>query len=198
MKKLIFLISVVLFFAIYSCNRGRQIGEFYLSEEMKSQLPFNGNETIRFIDENDNIFMLSGDGRITTFIEETECISCYDYYVFEKEWINFSDEAYEIRLKLNASEQSYFNITYTIEGELFWCGFTSPLSEENLKDQESFIDSITINNRNYYEVYRDTMRYQGSLSISPYPTFCYYSTEYGVLKIDFSDDSYWELENIEW
>jgi len=26
----------------------------------------------------------------------------------------------------------------------------------------------------------------------------YYSTEFGIVKIDFSDDSYWELEKIEW
>jgi len=68
-----------------------------------------------------------------------------------------------------------------------------------LKEQETIFDSIIINNVSYYDVYRDTVVSDGTIpTITPYPVFFYYSIEYGLLKIYFSDDSYWELESIEW
>jgi len=46
------------------------------------------------------------------------------------------------------------------------------------------------------------VRYQQSRPIPEnlmkYPIKIYYSTEFGILKVDFSDGSFWELESIEW
>ena len=186
---------VLLLSITFSCNRGKEIGGFYLTEEMKSQIPFKGHETISFVDNNGEIFTFSGGYRVTQEIEVTECISCYDYYVFEEVLINFNNELDEIRLIIRASYESYLRIRFTFDRHVFGTGFSSPLSPENLKDQECFIDSITINNTNYYDVYKDTMYCQESLTLTKYPIYSYYSIEYGVLKIDFSDNTCWELNN---
>ncbi|PLW93834.1 MAG: hypothetical protein C0591_13835, partial [Marinilabiliales bacterium] len=64
--------------------------------------------------------------------------------------------------------------------------------------KELYYDSIDINNKMYYDIFSDTLKHEGIIPIDPNPVRCYYSTEYGVIKIDFSDSTSWELEHIEW
>ena len=189
---------IIILLITFSCNKGKEIGGFYLTEDMKSQIPFKGLETISFIDSNGGIFIFSGGYRVTQEIEQTECNSCPDYYVFEEELINFNNGLDEIRLTIHATNESYLNIRFSIDGQVFGFGFFSPLSRDNLKYQEQFIDSITINNTVYTNVYKDTIYTKELMNNDQYPIYSYYSTEYGVLKIDFSDNSYWELNNIDW
>jgi hypothetical protein len=85
-----------------------------------------------------------------------------------------------------------------MDGEGFGCGLISPLSKKTLGDTEVFYDSINTSIKTYYNIFSDTLTHTGMIEIDPYPVRCYYSTGYGVVKIDFSDSTSWELEHIEW
>ncbi len=190
------LLTVLIMIILTSC--GKLIDEFYLSEEMKAQIPFKGFETITFIDDSCNIYVLSGGERFNQVIKQNECINCYDYYYIENESIEFNNEFYEIGLFSEASGSSRFSIRFKIDNLTFRCSFNSPLSQDNLRENEIFYDSLIVNNKTYYHIFSDTLSHTGIIEIDPYSVRCYYSTEYGVIKIAFSDSTSWQLESIEW
>lgn len=189
---------LLLLLTVLSCSRGKEIDRFYISEEMKSDIPFQGRETISFFGNDGDIVTFVGGYRISQEIEQTECISCYDYAVFEEELINFNNGLDEIRYTIQADIYSRLTIRFSIGGHVFNSGFYSPLSPYDLVDSESFIDSLIINNSIYYNVYKDTMHTQESTTSNQYPVYSYYTKEYGIIKIDFSDSTYWELKEIRW
>ncbi|RLD46560.1 MAG: hypothetical protein DRI88_07370 [Bacteroidetes bacterium] len=199
MKNYIFgFIAFIIILTMYSC-KGKLIGEFYLSSEMKAQIPFKGFEKIYFNTDNRTVFLLSGDDRFYQIYESSECINCRDYSLFEKEWIYFKDNLHELRLVLDTGrDNNYFSIGFDVNETSFGCSFISPLSQETLRDDELYHDSLVVNNKTYHNVFSDTLTHIGSIGIDPYPIRCYYSTGFGVVKIDFSDSTSWELENIEW
>jgi hypothetical protein len=63
--------------------------------------------------------------------------------------------------------------------------YTLPLS----KEYTHYIDSIYIMNSWIKDVFVHETALENTM---------YYSTQYGIVKIDFSDGSFWELESIEW
>jgi hypothetical protein len=64
------------------------------------------------------------------------------------------------------------------------------------------LDSLKVNESWIYEVFFDTLYYIYNQPFPQdllfYPNKCYYSTSLGVVRIDFSDGSSWELEEIIW
>ena len=199
MKNFIYtLLTVLLILLIYSCGK-KLLGEYYLSDKMKAQIPFRGQEKITFIDENQNSYTLQSGDKFNEIYEYQECNSCKDYSIFEREWIIFSDALYELLLKISSGKGLYvFSISYSYNDIGFRCTFKSPLSKDNLRDNEIYYDSLILNNKTYYKIFSDTLTHNGMIEIAPYPVRCYYSTEYGVVKIDFSDSTSWELDHIEW
>ena len=166
---------------------------------MKAQIPFKGYETITFVDDSNNVYSFQAGEKFNEVYEYEECNSCKDYSIFEREWIIFNDETYKLLIKISSGTDLYiFSISYSINNVGFRCIFDPPLSQDNLSDNETFYDSLIVNNKTYYHVFSDTLTHTGIIEIDPYPIRCYYSTEYGVLKIDFSDSTSWELERIEW
>ena len=201
MKKLFIIFPVTLLILLTtSCNKDRLIGEYYFTEEMYEQIPFEGNETLIFIDSDSSNIVLLGGERMNQISKQYECINCSDYYYFESAWISFTNDLYKLSLSMGASPINRFSYGLTIGETGFGCNYYNnlPLSKDNLYGNQMFYDSIIVNNSTYYNVFADTLTHTGIIPINPYPVFCYYSTEYGVIKIDFSDDTYWELKNIEW
>ncbi len=81
-----------------------------------------------------------------------------------------------------------FQIDFSCNGKGMAANFDMPISKENTQT----VDSIFIMGQWQYDVFvyiRE--KDDGTDKI-------YYSTDFGVLKIDFSDGSWWELEKIEW
>ena len=182
---------------MYSC-KGKLMGEFYLSSEMKAQIPFKGGETIYFTDSNGKPYSLKAGEKCNEIFEYPMCNSCKDYSIYEREWIIFSDETYKLLIKTSSGTDLYsFSIGYSINSIGFDCSFHSPLSHDNLRINELYHDSLVVSNKTYYNIFSDTLTHTGNIDIDPYPVRCYYSTEFGVVKIGFSDGSAWKLESIE-
>ena len=177
---------------------GKLIDEFYLTDEMREQIPFNGFESIVFKDSDENIFVLQGGDRFSRINKVNECINCKDYLYFEMETILFNDNTYEINFYSEASRKSQFSIRYKINNYTFRCSFNSPLSQNTLEENQIYIDSLSVNSQTYYNIFSDALSHTGSIPVDPYPERVYYSTDYGVVKIDYSDGSAWELLEVEW
>ena len=193
------LLTVLSILVIHSCGK-KLLGEYYLNEESKNDIPFKGYEAITFIDDNDNLFIFRGGVRNNRITENDECINCSDYYIFEREWINFSDgNDNDFTLQVSSGiEENDFLFGINISGNGFICNLVSPLSKETLNHNDMFYDSLVVSNKTYYNIFSDTLTHTGNIDIDPYPVRCYYSTEFGIVKIDFSDGPAWELEKIEW
>jgi len=187
-------------FLVITVSCEKLIDEFYLTDEIRQQIPFNGKEEISFINNNgDETILIAGD-RVDEIHKEFDCINCKDYYYIETEKIQIKNELYEIGLELIAADQCSLSIRFALEDINFGCVFANlPLSENSLKHDETYYDSLIINNKAYYEIYGDTLlHHEGNIPINPYPTLIFYSTNFGVVKIDFSDGSYWELDKVDW
>lgn len=192
-------VFLVLITLVSGCNKGKLLEEFTLTSEQRSQIPFNGFERISFIGNNDSVFYLDGGDRINVITKSEECITCNDYYLSETDYINFVNQNCELRLIMTASYSYRLTISCIIDDNAFTGIFYNnlPLSKEKLSGKEVFLDSLYVNSVMYYNVFGDTLeKNEGIITIDSYPTFFFYSTEYGVLKVNFSDGSSWDLDQI--
>ena len=192
-----------LFFAISlitACNGGKLIEEYYLSDEMLKQIPFNGFESITFINYDNNKVVFTCGIRYNEIHKVTECVNCKDYYYFENDYIKIISDTINIGLSMEASPDSRFTIQFSTSETSYTCDFWNniPLNKNNLSNTEFYFDSLIVNNTKYVDVFGDIFYQSGSSAIYPQPDSCYYTTENGIIRIRFSDDSYWNLEEIEW
>ncbi len=200
MKLLTYLFLLLSLLIFSSCSRGKLIEEYTFTEDMYSQIPFKGFENLKYIDNYGDSVIVLGGARVNKINKVFDCVNCSDYYYFENDYIYFENDSCKIGLYMDAAPIYRFYIQFTISGVYFDCDFQDnlPLSKYNLKMHEMFYDSIIVNNTIYHSVFGDTLVHEGEIPLGTYPVFCYYSTEYGIIKIDFSDNSSWELKSIVW
>lgn len=199
MIRLLFFSIVVVLFTFTSCFKGNLIEEYYFTEDMYDQIPYEGNEIVTFLDnESDNIVFIGGE-RINELHKETQCSNC-DYYYTKTSRISFSNDSLSFAVSMEASSIYRFSIIFVFDKAPFACSFyrNLPLSNQNLSGSEIYLDSIVLNDQSYYNIFGDTLLTSKEETPIIFPVFCYYSTEYGVLKIDFSDNTSWELKSVEW
>ena len=118
-------------------------------------------------------------------------INTKDYYLVEtdKASIDLENSIEYVTFYLEMGGQLTSSRNYIIElyngasGAGF--SFDLPLSKESTP----YVDSLYVLNRWIMDVFINEATSANKL---------YYSTEFGIVKIDFSDGSYWELEKIEW
>ncbi|HDO27678.1 MAG TPA: hypothetical protein ENH02_06135 [Bacteroidetes bacterium] len=67
------------------CHKDHLIGEFLLTEEMKSQNPFHGGETLYFISDSVKEFVLDGVFRRNQIYKYQPSVTESDYYLIEVE-----------------------------------------------------------------------------------------------------------------
>jgi len=176
--------------------------EKLLTEQQKRQIPFVGRERISFNNVT-NVFELNGTGRIDTIKKLYNSGYSCDYYTQEYDYLTFEGE--NINLNLFMTGRDIFNISLDDFSQDFHMLATlhTDQSTGELLDYKELIDSLNVNNSLYLNIYKDTVDVsypiEGDDSDSVIlATYIYYSTEYGVVKIDFSDSTSWELDHIEW
>jgi hypothetical protein len=204
MKQLsIVLILITLIVAGFSCKKDKLLGEYHLTEELKSCNPFKGYETLRFQNER-NMIELNGGDRIND-VEKKYAYYPYEYYLCEADYIVFSDSAYSMQITMQAcysypvAEGIEFRFNY-LDSNYIFSSYYALLSNEYVT---KYYDSLLISGSWIHEVYYDTMKFIFYDKPFPYEdlkylTKSYYSKTFGVVKLDFSDGSTWELEEIVW
>ncbi len=174
-----------------SCGKHGVYGEFFLSEEIKHQNPYTENTKLSFKSNDSNLF----DYNVTALVNEVNKSYVGQrtdlYYLVEREIIMFEfDSGYIFRLEMvcQINQTPMYFISYQYKEKGMSASFELPLNIE----RTPYIDSLYVLDTWVHDVFF----FEGG-KIDDRAYKLYYSTKFGVVKIDFSDDSYWELENIE-
>lgn len=198
MKKIVILLLILITTA--SCKK--PVEEYYLTAEEKAMIPLKGYETVTYNSDSNSIEKLVADDRVDEirkyYTDHTE----RNYILFERSYINFSNEKYTLRLFMSSYPFPPKSIAFSFgynDRKNYFSSFFEIIDKE---DTTEFLDSLLINGSWIPDVYYDTMKYV-HLEPSPdsllvFPVKSFYSKQYGVVKVDFSDGSSWELEKIEW
>jgi hypothetical protein len=199
MKKLSLLLCVILFMTV-SCHKPKLVGEFYLTAKTKELNPFSGYEKLTFKDDTGPDEILEGDARINNIIKAYIGDESGDFVLWEQDYSRFVNDQYEINITLSTYlEEPYLSIHFKdfVDGYTIYSGFK--IRDDSIIGR--YYDSILIHQVWYHHIYYDTMKYQTHpfpADIQRFPVKSYYSATSGVVKIDFSDDSFLELDKIEW
>ena len=184
----------------FSCNQGRLTGEYYLTKEIMEEIPFNGFETIRFITDTNKTIEMTAESRVGEIIKSYTDHSESNYYLWEREYISFRNENYSMSLVIQAMRGGIDGVRFNffiIDGEYY---FTA--SFKQFGDSYEIIDSMLVNSVWLTDIYYDSVSYvpPGPIPIDlhNYPVKSYYTKTLGVVRIDFSDNTIWELEDIDW
>ena len=202
MKKYLLVLLCIVFLIFTGCEKGKLVGEYFLKEGSKEVIPYKGNDVVKFRNNNIDTLLFTGSERIDEMRDSYVSVSSDDYNLWEYNQINFTNDVNLLKLMLEPSvtndSTDNMSILYEyIEGNYYH--FNCRFSIWNGIIQSQLYDSIFINQKNYYNVYYDTMEYlQNTIpqELLNYPTKLYYSTQYGILKIDFADGTTWELESV--
>jgi len=191
-------ISLSMLFLV-GCRECQLTDEYLLTDLQKDQIPFNGYEEILFNDGGNHVNFY-GSGIIDTAEVDYAYPSSCDWYTKESFQIIYSGDYGYIVFTLSGKYGFHINFrdsTFNFSSSLEIDPKTGEFSEYN-----ELIDSLTINYLNYYNLYKDTLidiTYpNGAPDSLRHPIDLYYSTDYGIVKVDFSDGSTWELEEIVW
>jgi hypothetical protein len=196
-----FILSVIILMLTSSCEKEcRLTHEKLLTEQQKKQIPFKGKEIITFNSGQNNIELIGTD-RIDTFEKIYPSGFSCDYYIEESEFITFESEDYKLRLRMTDRDEFYISVIDFVQNLKMYASMRTTPATGELTEYTKFIDSLIINNLMYLNIYKDTidLSYLFKTRDSEiYATYIYYSTEYGVVRIDFSDSTSWELVHIDW
>ena len=199
--KFLFFSSILIILCV-SCFKDKLVGEYYLTEEMKDQVPFKGYETLHFINDSNNIIKIKAEDRIDVINKYYTDHTDKDYVLCEYNHILFSNESYGMDIHMEAClfkptgigfEFIYLNGKYD-----FHSGFSIFVDDSTVH----VLDSLLINGSWLPEIYYDTMKYDQTQpfphDLPNIPIKSYYSKSLGIVKVDFSDGSIWELKEIDW
>jgi hypothetical protein len=202
--KLVFLL-ILLSFTGYSCLKDKLVGEYYLSEEDKAAVPFHGYESSAFVHGIDDSIQLTAGPRENQLHKGYLDNEQTEYVIWEDDYIAFTNDIYILKYFLSTNSVKYLaiDLKYKVASdEVSYSAFYKlPLSKENLLDKNIYSDSLLMHNNWYYNIFIDSMIYSAQYpkpEINPYPTWCYYSSFNGMIKLDFSDGSSWELKENVW
>ena len=193
--KLAFLLTLIVLSLFFSCEKDHLEGAFLLTDEMKSQNPYQGGETLKFVSDSGNVYLWNVNGRSNQVHKMLTGINTKQYYLIEidKTSIDLLGNREYFLFGLEMGGLGKDNTDYDIwlhygeKGSSF--SFNLPLSTETTL----FVDSLFVMNTWIKDVF---VCEKEKIDSKAYKL--YYSTELGIVKIDFSDGSYWELENIDW
>ena len=194
--KFVLFITLGILCLCFSYEKDHLTGKFLLTEEMKAQNPYQGGETLFFHKNNEDTIVVFAKDRVNKVHEVLEGINTKNYFLLEEENIFLDidtilhDTSYfHLKMMPDRKGKTEFTIDF-IQGTVgrgFY--YNLPLSTA----ATPYIDSLFVMNRWVRDVFTQEHEILDSRAYK-----LYYSTEFGILKIDFSDGSYWELEKIEW
>ena len=202
MKKLISqIIVLIVMLLISSCYREKLVGEYYLTDDMKEQNPFKGFEKLSFVDDTRAIIELAGGDRINKINKYFTDHTHREYQLCEEDHITFTNQSYNLSINMDAcsSMESIHIALIYLEGNYV---FYSKYPYELDTFLPNYIDSLLINDVWMNDIFYDTMKFVAGKpfpdELERYPVKSYYSTHSGIVKIDFSNSTSWELEKTEW
>ena len=183
-------LGIVICIIATACNKGID-EERLLSEEMKKQNPYQVDSKILFISDVGEEYNLEVVERENEYHEFQNGNYATNYLIeIEKTSINSTDTLHDFYFELEMSTLPRYELKiwfYPPNKKGMTAYFNLPLS----KDIPEYTDSAYINGKWQYEVYIEEIQKKDSSAYR-----LYYSTEEGVLKVDFSNDSFLILKKL--
>jgi hypothetical protein len=199
-KYLVFILFIGLFFEI-SCDNCEPATQKLLTEQQKNQNPFKGYEKIIF-KSGDSTIEFNGTGRNNRIMEYEFHTSECDRGFVEFDELTFTSNLYEIRFKMEGRNNFYMFFNDSIRDVFLESWFYVESDPVKNSEYTELIDTMNIGGNQFFNIYKDILDRQYSMPDFPdslnHATYLYYSTEYGIVKFDFSDGSTWELKEIIW
>ena len=183
-------LGIVICIIATACNKGID-EERLLSEEMKKQNPYQVDSKILFISDVGEEYNLEVVERENEYHEFQNGNYATNYLIeIEKTSITSADTLHDFYFDLEMSTLYRYELMiwfYPPNKQGITAYFNLPLS----KDIPEYTDSAYINGKWQYEVYIEEIQKKDSSAYR-----LYYSTEEGVLKVDFSNDSFLILKKL--
>lgn len=199
-KYLIFILFIGLFFEI-SCDNCEPATKKLLTEQQKKQNPFKGFEKLIF-STGDSVIEFNGAGRKNRIIEYEFDAGVCERGFLEFDELTFTSNHYEIRFKMVGRNNFYIFFNDSIRDVFLESWFYVESHSDKNSEYAELIDTLNIGENQFFNIYKDILDRQYSMPDFPdsvnHATYLYYSTEYGIVKFDFSDGSTWELKEIVW
>ncbi len=184
LHSLFLFISFMLF--VQSCDKGL-ISEELLTNEMRAQNPYNVSDEFTLIDEMGENYIYEVKTRKCTIHEMPAGSTSSGYYLVEEEKTSISsintEEIYQIKFETDGRYRR-LRIRILFKDKGFGFEFKTPMTHENTH----YIDSINIQDHWYHDIFINEIEKVDNRAYK-----LYYSTDYGIVKVDFSDGSYLEL-----
>ncbi|MBU2650128.1 MAG: hypothetical protein KKA81_04265 [Bacteroidetes bacterium] len=203
MKKRFVLPLILL--ALFSCKKHEFLGE-YLLGELAYTNPYNGYETIIFQGPADTQVTFTGKGR-SSYTTETYIDNYMEkWYAYETDNCRLDEEHGKFTFRITL--QSHYNFRYSMSVALInndsatfgfysaYAGYNLPLSKQNLFTGDVYLDSLVVLNKVYYNVFVSPFNSYWYKNDSVCPAYLYYNKAFGLLKIEYSDNTSWDLKEI--
>lgn len=194
-----FIVLGIVFIA--GCGQPKLLGDFSLTVEMASSVPYEGYEELVYIQGQTEI-IFEGQGRIREKREVLGGINTVNYYIVEKDETRFSADGYNMYFKMFTESYWYilpklnihwYDIENNIRGNV---NFIIPIDTSYLEDNQGYLLDFTVQEQTYNLVYFDSIQMDTSDFGLRKPAVFYYHKESGLIKIDFTEGDPWELKQI--
>ena len=166
--------------------------EKLLSDEMKNQNPYLVNDNLHYVSDSAQEYHLVVRSRENEYHEFQNGNYATNYLIeIENTLITSIDTSQDFNIRLGMSTYSGYKFSisfYPPNKPGMTAYFDLPLS----KNIPEYTDSIFINNKWYYDIFIEEIEKKDNDAFR-----LYYSTELGVIKVDFSDNSFLELQELE-
>ena len=197
MKSLKIIVILIFGFIIMlnSCEFGNKLtGEYYLTDEMKDALPYQGGEKVFYQLQDGSQTMLEARERYNKVEDIPEGMNTNEYYILEREYMWIDNDSISIYYRLYGTyyHLPLFMIDFTYKNvNLF--KYALPLK----KNSSEHLDSLYVIDRWIKDIYiqKDSYHIEGQPTGQ---TIIYYSEQYGIVKLERPDGLIMELERIEW
>jgi len=202
--------TILLIFILSSCCKSSLIDTIRFSESDLQVNPYTGNETLEFIDDNNNIITYNNGYRRINQEEVEECDGgCCDYYLVERFDNTFFESTYmESNLQViinnpfdkyrgtSATPSMYFAWDYyEIKPYVTSTNFGS-LPVDSMKqaaiEEEIFKDSLILRDNKYYNIY--TLPGRCTYEDRLYGDTLFFSESEGIIGIRFTDGNLWTIK----
>lgn len=179
-------INILLFVSLIvmtlpGCFKDKIVGEFYLTDEMKSQNPYIDGQTINFTNSSGEFFVCD----VNKYDEINNSLvssNTSNYYLWEKETTTLHSDSISLQIKMHyePNREPLINLSAWYNDSSIEV-FDKPLPITY--GTTARVASLEVNGVWYYQVYYFENDFFPNSKI-------YYSTEFGVLRVEFENGEF--------
>ncbi len=193
---------IILLILLWGCCDNKELGHINFPQADRNANPYIGNESLYFVDNNNNTIIYKGSGRSLNTIRIDGCPDCcQDFYVVEFSdnttfRSDFMDSYLHISLILNLDSlinKPPTNLTFSwsdqpLQGKIQNIIFNEfPINnmEDSARSWNLYHDTLTLRDKTFYNIFTSVVSI--NFSDRMHPDSIFYSISEGFVGIKFSD-----------